>query len=143
MKCCRGTQRPRYDYKSLKELTHKHKVETDTRKRLWSKVELHSKQRTDKDFKEEMECIVPKGHTRTTQRWVVLKGAERRSLLKGTELPEEFFQISHFHTLFPFFIISLHKAVLLVESHGSKGRGCCAIFLRYRGAEKMLTSGYR
>ena len=31
-KCCRGIQRPGYDYKSLKELTHKHNSETDTLK---------------------------------------------------------------------------------------------------------------
>lgn len=50
-KCCKGTQRPRCDYTSLEKLTHKHKAKTDTQKQA---LELNSKRRTNKDFKEEM-----------------------------------------------------------------------------------------
>ena len=50
----------------------------------------------------------------TAQKRVRFTGAERWCpLLKGTELPEAFFQIFDFHILFPSLIIALQKALPL------------------------------
>lgn len=78
-----------------------------------------------------MYCIKRTGFN-TTQRCMILKGAKRRCpLLKGTELPEEFFSDSDFHTFFPSLIISLHKPCLLAENHCSENHYYCWKVLCY------------
>lgn len=50
--CCRGAQRPRYDYKSIKQLTQEHEAETDTQKAALDQ--------SRENLKNEMACTVPK-----------------------------------------------------------------------------------